>query len=208
MNTMKKSKIILFLIIFTGITTGCIFAGFSIFYSLAETPVFSLPVHNLEDVTGVQVFHDNRSTQLHVGFDFELEIDTEIFAPISGKITEIKKFRMSNGYWIIDVNIRINAKWTMFIAFEPWTTEESIIDDQMLSISVKTGDQVTVNQSLGILTPVLSSEFPHIHWTITNHTLWGDKEHVSPYDYLNEQAKVLLWELCLSFGKFPEDPIS
>lgn len=205
---MKKGKIILFFIIFAGITTGCIFAGFSIVFSLAETPVFSLPVHNLEDVTGVQVFHDNRSTQSHIGFDFKLETNTVIFAPISGKITNVNKHMMSNGYWIIDVNIKINAKWTMFIAFEPWTTEESVIDNQMLSISVKTGDTVAVNQSLGILNPIPGSEFPHIHWTITNHTLWGKRQHVSPYDYLNEQAKVLLWELCLSFGKFPEDPIS
>lgn len=186
---------------------GGIFAGFSIAFRFAETPEFSIPVHNIEDVTGVQVFHDNRSTQLHIGFDFKLDVDSEIFAPISGKITSIKKHMMSNGYWIIDVNIKINVKWTMFFAFEPWTTEESVIDDQMNEIIVKQGDKVEVNQSLGFLTPVPGSEFPHIHWTISYYKFFGVREHVSPYDYLNTEAQSLLWDLCLSFGKLPEDPL-
>ncbi len=204
---MKKIKLIFFIFISTIILAGGISAGFAIAFTLAETPEFSLPVHNLEDVTGVQVFHDNMSTQLHIGFDFKLDNDTEIFTPISGKVTDVKKFRMSNGYWLIDVNIKINMKWTMFIAFEPWTTEESVIDDQLAAITVKKGDRVEVNQSLGFLIPVLSAEFPHIHWTISFYKFIGVREHVSPYDYLNPQAQNLLWDLCLSFGKFPEDPL-
>ena len=94
------------------------------------------------------------------------------------------------------------------LAFEALTIEESVINDQMLLISVRAEDQVVVNQTLVFLNPAISSEFPHIHWTLTNHTFWGVEEHVLPYDYLNEQVKILLWELCLSFGKFPEDPIS
>jgi hypothetical protein len=199
--------IILKLVGLAVIISGATIAGFAIAFNLADTPVFSLPVHDLSVVTGVQVFHDNRSTQLHIGFDFKLEDNTEIFSPIPGKITQVKKHQMSNGYWLIDVNIKINAKWTMFIAFEPWTTEESVIDDQMLFISVKTGDIVERNKSLGILTPVLGSEFPHIHWTVTQLTFMGEKEHVSPYDYCSEEAQNLLWELCQSFGRVPEDPL-
>ena len=187
--------------------SGATVAGFAIAFGLAETPVFYLPVQDLSVVSGVQVFHDNRSTQFHIGFDFRLENNTEIFAPISGKITQVKKHQMSNDYWLIDVNIKINAKWTMFIAFEPWTTEESVIDEQLSFISVKTGDSVELNKSLGILTPVPGSEFPHIHWTITRHTFMGKKEHVSPYDYCSTETQILLWDLCQSFGKLPEDPL-
>ncbi|MCG3226622.1 MAG: hypothetical protein H7645_06870 [Candidatus Heimdallarchaeota archaeon] len=195
---------------FTGLViliSGATIAGFAIAFGFAETPVFSLPVHELGVVSGVQVFHDNRSTQLHIGFDFRLENNTEIFSPIAGKITQVKKHQMSNGYWIIDVNIKINSKWTMFIAFEPWTTEELVIDEQMLFISVNTGDTVELNQSLGILTPVPSSEFPHIHWTITRHSFMSEKEPVSPYDYCSVEAQNLLWDLCQSYGKIPEDPL-
>ena len=187
------------------ILSGATVAGFAIAFSLSEVPVFSLPIHDLDVVTGVQVFHDNRSTQLHIGFDFKLENNTEVFAPIGGKITQVYKHQMTNGYWIIDVTIKINPKWSMFIAFEPWTTEESIIDNQLLFISVNKGDTVELDQSLGILHPVLGSEFPHIHWTITKHMFLGEKEHVSPYDYCTPEDQELLWDLCLSFGKFPED---
>ncbi|TET81910.1 MAG: hypothetical protein E3J43_00050 [Candidatus Heimdallarchaeota archaeon] len=119
---MKKVKFIFFVFISAIFIAGGIFAGFAIAFTVAETPEFSLPVHDLDEVIGVQVFHDNRSTQLHIGFDFKLDNDTEIFAPISGKVTNVKKHQMSNGYWLIDVNIKINVKWTIFIAFEPWTT--------------------------------------------------------------------------------------
>jgi hypothetical protein len=205
---MGIKTIILKLVGLVVILSGATIAGFAIAFSLSETPVFSLPVHDLEVVTGVQVFHDNRSTQLHIGFDFKLENNTEIFAPIGGVITQVHKHQMSNGYWIIDVTIEINPKWSMFIAFEPWTTEESVIDDQLLFLSVNKGDTVDLDQSLGILTPVPGSEFPHIHWTITRHTFMGEKEPVSPYDYCTSEDQELLWELCLSFGKFPEDPLA
>lgn len=197
-------KIVGLIIILSGATV----AGFAIAFELAETPVFSLPLLDLEVVSGVQVFHDNRSTQLHIGFDFRLENNTKIYAPIAGIITQVKKHQMSNGYWLIDVNIKINAKWTMFIAFEPWTTEESVIDNQLLFITVSRGDSVELNQSLGILTPVPESEFPHIHWTITSNTFMGKKEHESPYDYCSIEAQNQLWELCQSFGKIPEDSLS
>ncbi len=204
---MKKRKILFATLITTIVVVGGIFAGYPIAFMVAETPEFSIPVHNIEDVTGVQVFHDNMSTQLHIGFDFKLDVDSEIFAPVSGKITNVKKHQMTNGYWLVDVFIKINVKWTMFIAFEPWTTEEAVIDDQLSEITVNIGDRVEVNQSLGFLTPVPGSEFPHIHWTISYYKFLGAREHVSPYDYLNPEAQSLLWDLCQSFGKLPEDPL-
>jgi len=206
MKTLKKIGIIL-IVLFSII--GIYFGSYWIALNTAETPIFELPVHNLNDVTGVQVFHDNRSTdRIHHGFDFKLENDIEIFAPIGGKITGVEKKQMFNGLWIIDVKIRINLKWSMYIAFEPDTDLESVIDAQILNITVKKGDNVVLNQSLGILNPVPGSGFPHIHWNINRQGfLTSETEDVSPYDYCSPHAKQLLYSLCQKFGKLPEDSI-
>jgi len=206
MRNLKKIGIVL-IILFSII--GILFGGLWIALITAETPIFELPVHNLNEVTGVQVFHDNRSTdRIHHGFDFALENNTEIFAPISGKITGVEKKQMFNGLWIIDVKIKINIKWSMYIAFEPDTDMESVINAQMLNITVKKGDKVVLNQSLGMLNPVPGSGFPHIHWNINRHGFFTwEPEDVSPYDYCSSDAKQLLYSLCQKFGKLPEDPI-
>ncbi|MBD3194126.1 MAG: hypothetical protein GF317_03665, partial [Candidatus Lokiarchaeota archaeon] len=101
----KKLKTIFGVVIAILIITGIGVGTYLIAFSSSEDPSFELPVHNLDEVTGIQVYHDNRSTQLHVGFDFKLENDTEIFAPISGTVSNVKKDQMSNGYWMIVINI-------------------------------------------------------------------------------------------------------
>lgn len=161
-------------------------------------PVFELPITNINDVTGIQVFHDPGSSELHTGFDFKLPNPTQIFAPISGTVSDVHKFQMSNGYWVVDVVIQINLKFSTFIAFEPWTQSEAVIDQQMSKIVVKKGDIVKQGQLLGILDPVLNSEFPHIHWQVqTDHT------PLSPYDYCSANAKAQIDILCNKFGKQP-----
>lgn len=204
---MKKRKMLLILFFAVILIVGGFLAGFAIVFQFAETPIFNLPIANIADVTGIQVFHDNRSTQLHTGFDFKLENDTEIFAPISGTITSVKKHRMSNDYWLIDVNIRINAKWGMFIAFEPWTTDEAIIDEQMVYITVSIGDRVEIGESIGFLKPATEAEFPHIHWNVNYKTFYGIRVDVSPFDYCSSVAKSLIFELCDKFDKLPEDAL-
>jgi len=196
----RKKKILLVIGLISVIIIGGGFATYFVLYTLAEDAVFDLPVADLDDVTGIQVYHDNRSTQLHIGFDFKLENDTEIFAPIGGTITQVNKHQMSNNLWIIDVSIQFNIKWSMFIAFEPCTYDESVIDAQMENITVNVGDTVTKNQSLGILNPVAGSEFPHIHWTI----LEGGQDR-SPYDHCSTTARAGIEWLCEKYGKNPED---
>lgn len=196
----KKNKIILAIGLICVIIMGIGFTSYFLLYIFAEDAVFDLPVADLNDVSGIQVYHDNRSTQLHVGFDFKLENDTEIFAPIEGTITAVEKKQMSNDLWIIDVYIQFNIRWTTYIAFEPCTTDESIIDAQMLNITVNVGDIVTKNQSLGILNPVEGSEFPHIHWTILE-----SGQDYSPYDHCSSTAREGIEMLCEKFGKSPED---
>lgn len=173
----------------------------------APEPAFSLPVLDLATVSGVQVFHDNRSTgQVHNGFDFKLEVPTTIVAPAGGLVTAISKHRMSNGYWIIDVNVQVNVRWSYFLAFEPWTTDEAVIDAQLRNITVSPWQLVAANDTIGVLVPVTGSEFPHVHWNVLETTLnpFADRNR-SPYDHCTAPARALLWDLCMSFGKFPAD---
>ncbi|MEX2682982.1 MAG: hypothetical protein Q6373_015435 [Candidatus Sigynarchaeota archaeon] len=183
------------------------FGVFAVLVYTAPSPQFTLPVHDLAMVSGIQVFHDNRSTgQVHNGFDFKLENPTEIFAPAGGMVTQISKHQMSNGYWIIDVTVTIDARWSYFIAFEPWTTNPSVIDAQMQNISVHLFQSVNVNDSIGFLVPVPGSEFPHIHWNVNEHTLdFSSDNNRSPYDYCSPHAKAQLYNLCRFFGKYPAD---
>jgi hypothetical protein len=165
-----------------------------------STPVFELPIANkdVDRVTGVQAFHNPRSSELHVGFDFVFSHPTEILSPIDGEITNVHKHQMSNGYWLVDVNIRINRAWSMFIAFEPYTQDETEIDRQLEKIVVKIGDQVKQGQLLGVLDANPDRDFCHIHWSITK-----DGEHVSPYDYCSEKAKSQMDALCKKFDTQP-----
>ncbi len=167
---------------------------------LIMDPVLELPIANIDDVTGIQTFHDPSSTDFHTGFDFELPNPTEIYAPIRGEISDIIKIKMSNELWIIDVFIEYNSKWSTFIAFEPYTYDESVIDDQLSQIVVKEGDFVEKGQLLGTLDSVPNSEFPHIHWQVQE-----DGEPVRPYDYCSESAKALMDILYDRFDKQPGD---
>ncbi|MFX0057702.1 MAG: M23 family metallopeptidase [Candidatus Hodarchaeota archaeon] len=200
----KKIKVIL---IITSLVSVGIFAGFTIVYFLAETPVFELPINDISVVSGIQTFHEPGGTQVHQGFDFTLRNDTEIISPVDGVVTSVHKFQMSNNLWIIDVFISINIKWKTFIAFEPCTYNESVIDAQMLNITVKNGDKVSVGETLGILNPVNGSEFPHIHWSVIERD-WNifdqENDYRSPYRYCSVNAKLDIEFLCTLFGKFPD----
>lgn len=200
---MKKSlKIILIISIIGAVGSLGYFLGFPVYLDTIEDPVFELPISDVEEATGIQVFHDPSSTQLHNGYDFKLENDTEIIAPIAGEISRISKHRMSNDYWIIDVFIKVNIKWSMFIAFEPWTQDESVINDQMENITVQKGDTVSVGDQMGILNPVPDSEFPHIHWNIIEYTpAPGDDENRNPYFLVSTEAKDDMDYLCAKFSR-------
>ncbi len=200
----KRSIAIILVVVIASTSIGVVFLVNYLSFSNAATPVFELPIQDLSVVTGVQVFHDNGS--IHHGFDFTVENDTEIFSPIAGKITAVETKKMFNDLWIVDVFIRINAKWSMYIAFEPDTYDESLADAQLQNISVKVGDIVEQNQLLGILNPAPGAGFAHIHWNVNLHSyLDPNSEDVSPYDYCSESAKILMEDLCALFGKVPDD---
>ncbi|MGQ4872444.1 MAG: M23 family metallopeptidase [Promethearchaeia archaeon] len=189
-----------------GIFISSIFTIYCIDYFLAKTPIFDLPLDDaLNKTSGIQTFHEEHEGTVHSGFDFKLENKTEILAPIDGMIKEINKHKMDNGYWIIDVNIYINARWYTFIAFEPWTKDKNVIDEQEKYIYVKVGDFVKKGEVIGILTPVNNSEFPHIHWNVLErpNVFSISFEDRSPYDYCSSESQKILDALCEKYDKPP-----
>lgn len=72
---------------------------------------------------------------------------------------------------------------------------------------MKVGEEVQVNQTLGFLKPVPASEFPPINWTIYESFFFRGQIPVSLYDYCNNLAQEIMMDLCLSFGKMPEDSL-
>ena len=160
-------------------------------------PVLGLPLANVDGVTGIQTWMDPNAGATHTGFDFKLPNETEIIAPIDGTISQIYKFQMSNNLWVVDVFIKINDSWETFIAFEPYTYEESVIDDQVDAITVEVGDTVTQGQSLGMLQSVPATEFPHIHWQVQR----GADDEVNPYLYVSDSAKAIMDTLCTTYSR-------
>ena len=208
----KSKKITIIIIIF--ITICCLSIGLGIYgynyykyniYSNAKTPIFELPVEDVTIVTGIQTFYEEHGGTIHSGFDFELQNNTIIYAPCDGTINFIGKNQMSNDYWLIGVFISFNVRWETFIAFEPWTTDEIVINKQLENISVTVGQKVNTGDELGILNPVIGSEFPHIHWNVLEEDFLrtGPGTNKSPYDYCSEIAKADLDYLCTKFGKPP-----
>lgn len=204
---MSKKKTLLLIILIIGIigAFGGIFWGITLFsYNSAEEPIFELPIvsEKVLEVTGIQTFHEEHNGVVHGGFDFKLENDTVIISPIEGKVTDIHKNQMDNDYWLVDVNIDINARWKMFIAFEPWTQDEGVIENQLENINVKEGNEVKRGDKLGTLIPVNGSEFPHIHWNVIEKGFGSDEDvDRSPYDYCSSNAKADLDYLCDKFDK-------
>ena len=202
----RKKKIVIFTFFMF------IFVAIYILYFLSnyydpgnsDTPMFSLPIRpaNYANVTGVQRYHPPE----HIGFDFRLPNATEIVAPKGGKITDIKLHKMNNNLWIVDVFLRINPIWGMFIAFEPCTYDQNVAIAQKANISayIHIGQVVLENQTLGWLQPEPGSEFPHIHWTVFKVGAWGllgnvGFENVNPYHYLAPWAKSVCDGYCSTF---------
>ena len=162
---------------------------------VVSVPVFELPVRgeDLGDVTKIQTFHDPDSSELHVGFDFAFEESKEIVSPIGGTVSSVHKHRMSNGLWLVSVNIQVNSEWSTFIAFEPDTSSETVIDQQYSRIVVERGDEVVQGQLLGTL--LIEGDFAHIHWSVLHFA-----EYVRPYDYCSDTAKAQLDSLIEEHG--------
>ncbi len=207
----RKKKIMLLAISIAGIVFLTVFLSYFMqnYYDPgnSDTPVFSLPIKpaNYDNVTGIQRFHPPN----HIGLDFKLPNATEIVAPIGGKITGIEHHMMSNNLWIVDVTLRINPLWGMFIAFEPWTYDEAVAVSQKTNIStyITVGKVMAVNETLGWLQPVPGSEFPHIHWTVYKIPGGGlsfgeSNENVNPYSYLAPWARNICDGYCSAFWDY------
>ena len=153
------------------------------------TPECVLPMQDPALVTDGQQFNSEHEGVVHTGLDFRFDSPLpNIVAPCDGVVTGITVHPIARNNLIVDVGIRYNAEWNYFIAFEPYSPDPLIADQQRAEIAVTIGQVVHRGDVLGRLVVPGGTEYPHIHWGVTQ-TGVGP---ICPRDILtpSEQAEV------------------
>lgn len=121
---------------------------------------------------------------VHKGIDFFPTGDLATFrAAAAGTIARLEKFYNSgNGLWQVNLDLRINAKYRLGYAFEPFSTLEAHADTQMMNLAVSVGQTVAQGQALGKL--LARGGGAHVHFG-----LYRDNADVCPESYFTPEAK-------------------
>ena len=152
-------------------------------------PECILPMQEPGLVTGGQQFNSEYAGVVHTGLDFRFDSPLPtIVAPCDGVVTGINVHPIALDNLIVDVNIRYNAEWNYFIAFEPYSPDPLIADQQRAEIDVTIGQVVHRGDVLGRLVVPGGTEFPHIHWGVTQ----GGVGDVCPRDILTVEQQAEL----------------
>ncbi len=116
-------------------------------------------------VIGGQQFNSVTGDTVHEGLDFKFNSPlATIIAPCNGVVVGITTHPIYLDNLIVDVEIRYNAEWSTFIAFEPYSPDPAIAAQQRSEIAVTLGQVVNKGDVLGRLVVPGDTEFPHIHW--------------------------------------------
>ena len=162
-------------------------------------PECQLPVADPSLVTRGQQFNSVSGSTVHNGLDFKFGSPLPtILAPCDGVVMGISVHPIAWGNLIIDVGIRFNADWSYYIAFEPYTPDPVIADQQHAEIAVTVGQVVRRCDVLGRLV-VGDTEYPHIHWGVTQSGVGP----VCPRDILSATEQLELDALYASVGLSP-----
>jgi hypothetical protein len=166
-------------------------------------PVCTLPVPDTSLVLGGQQFNSVTADVVHTGLDFRLETPlAEIVAPCDGVVTEINRGEIGGGTLIVDVTIRYNDDWSTFIAFEPYSTDPAVVEQQEEEIAVAINQVVRRGDLLGrLVVPDPLTEYPHVHWGVDRRD--PDRTPVCPRDALPPAEQAELDALYGSFGLLP-----
>lgn len=128
------------------------------------TPECALPMQDPTLVTGGQQFNSEHEGVVHTGLDFRFDSPLPtIIAPCDGVVTGITVHPIARGNIIVDVGIRYNTDWNYFIAFEPYSPDPLVADQQRSEIAVTIGQVIHSGDVLGRLVVPGGSEYPHIH---------------------------------------------
>ncbi len=119
----------------------------------------------------------------HNGIDFGFNDTATIRAPCAAFIIMVKFwFNEKGGHWQTNVGLRLNQDWSLEVIFESWALTQDQGQLQANAITVKFGDMVATNQSLGQL--LCHGDGTHIHFTVR-----GPSGDVCPYQYWAPTAK-------------------
>jgi len=166
-------------------------------------PVCDLPIADPSLVTGGQQYNSVSGGVTHTGLDFKFASPLPaIIAPCDGVIVEINRHAISLGNIIVDVAIKYNDDWRTFIAFEPYSPDSAIADEQEARIAVELNQVVRRGDLLGhLVVPDPITEFPHVHWGVNRSDAGGAP--VCPRDTLTAEGQAALDALYGSFGLLP-----
>lgn len=156
----------------------------------AGDPQCILPVALPDLVISGQRFDPNHAEFPHDGLDFGFDTPLpDIIAPCGGVIFGIQRSTISLGNIIYTVNVRYNAQWSYFIAFEPYSPDETIAADQQAQLAVTLGQVLEPGDVIGrlVVPAAPPTDFPHIHWGL-DHNVDGTREAVCPRDVLLPEA--------------------
>ena len=151
------------------------------------------PFQNWHQVTHIAAFGvpNWSGSEPHSGIDLTVSEPAVIVSPTAGTIAaiETKENQYSHpvGQLILGIDIYINSKRKVSMAFEPGTTSAGLKGQQIAAILVKKGDRVQVGTVIGTLL-VGEQGYTHIHYALQD----GAGHHpICPYAYSSTAARTI-----------------
>jgi hypothetical protein len=128
----------------------------------------------------------------HNGIDLILNPEltaSRIISPTAGRIASIKvssnPFSNPMGQLILQVEIYVNSDWTVSLAFEPSTMDETLKTEQIDAIKVQVGDSVEPGSPIGDLLAG-NLGYPHLHYMVLY-----QGQTVCAYQYSSAAARAI-----------------
>jgi hypothetical protein len=154
----------------------------------SEPPVMITPYQNISEMSVINEAYSESSSCpwgfIHQGIDFFPVSDLATFRAVSnGTIERIDRFyNTGNGYWQVNLDLRINSVYRVGYAFEPMSSNSADADTQMSNILVTQGQTVTQGQALGRL--LVRGGGTHVHFG-----LYKGNNPICPESYFTEDAR-------------------
>ncbi|HSQ35927.1 MAG TPA: M23 family metallopeptidase [Candidatus Binatia bacterium] len=151
------------------------------------------PFRNWNQVTRMAAFGvpNWSGSEPHNGIDLVVEAPAVIVSPTAGTISaiDVKENPYSHpvGQLILGVDIYINSRHRVSLAFEPGTTSAGLKSQQIAAIRVKKGDRVQAGTEIGTLL-VGEQGYCHIHYALQD---GAGHDPICAYAYSSAAARTI-----------------
>jgi len=150
---------------------------------LGDSPALNLPFNDVNYLDFIRGFGNVTPSFYHNGNDFGFNGTTVIVAPCAAIVTQVQFWYNENGgHWQTSLSLRLNQDWSLELYFESFASTQDEGQLQANAVTVKIGDAVTANQTLGQL--LRQGSGSHVHLGVMHQNV-----AVCPYNYLMPAAK-------------------